>query len=326
MSRNDQGLVGLPFALYPAALEWNAALFEKAKLQAPPAKIGERYTLPDGSQADWDWETLAKVAQLLTLDTNGRNAAQPAFDAAHIAQYGFSWGHETHPALTASFWQTGWLLAPDGSPGSYQVSIPAAWRSAWEWTYNGMRGPQPFIAFGPAAAVSFENGQTAMTIETTRYLSSLGKVKFQFAALPTYNGQVSHRLDVESFRLWKGSKNRDAAFLVLTYLVDQGAHKLLVECHGFPPAYDAVPVRGSDRQAFVDFREKQFPWVNTWDTLLAATNNPETPADEGHMPNFTEAWARIAAFGTRLETVRDLDLAAEEASLERDLTELFNKP
>lgn len=91
------------------------------------------------------------------------------------------------------------------------------------------------------------------------------------------------------------------------------------------PAYDAVPVRASDRQAFLDFRRKQFPWVKNWDALLAATQNPEMPAGENAMPNFTAAWARIAAFGERIESVDNLDLAAEESALVDDLTALFNK-
>lgn len=326
MSRNDLGLLGLPFALYPAALEFNASLFEKAGLQPPPAKVGDPYTLPDGSQVDWDWETLAKIAQFLTLDSSGRNATQPGFDASQIVQYGFSWGHETHPALIASYWQAASLLAPGGAPGKHQAVVPEAWSSAWRWTYDGMHGPRPFVAFGSTAADSFEKGRTAMTIETTRYLSSFGKVKsFQFAALPAYHGQTSRRLDIEGFRLWKGTKAPDGAFFILAHLLDEGVHKLLVECNGFPPAYDALPVRGSDQQDFINIRRQQFPWVTTWDTLLAGVNDPETPAGEEHRPNFTDVWSRIAAFGVRLETIDNLDLPAEEGILERDLTILFNE-
>ena len=322
MSHQEDQLVGLPFALYPAALEWNAALFEKAGLQAPPAKVGERYTLPDGTQADWDWETLAKVAQLLTLDSNGRNATQPGFDTAHIIQYGFSWGHENNPALIASYWQAGSLLASGKVKGSYQAVIPAAWQAAWAWTSSGMHGPQPFITTDSS---SFENGKAAMTIETTRYLSSFGKVKtFQFGVLPAYHGQVSRRLDMETLRMWAGSKVASGAFLVLTSLIDQGSHKLFVECNDLAPAFDAVPVRVSEQQAFVNFRSRQFPWVKNWDTLLGAIKDPQTPAGEDKMPNIAAVWDRLDAFGARL-AARDLDLLTEEAALVHDLNALFNK-
>lgn len=97
------------------------------------------------------------------------------------------------------------------------------------------------------------------------------------------------------------------------------------ECNGFPPASDALPVRASDQEAFIAFRQRQFPWVSTWAALLDNTKNPQNPADEGSLPNFSEAWSRIAVFGKKLESTPDLDLDVEITALERDLTNIFNK-
>ena len=43
------------------------------------------------------------------------------------------------------------------------------------------------------------------------------------------------------------------------------------------------------------------------------------------MPNINEAWARIQTFGDLLSNTKGVDLAAQEATLESDLTTIFNK-
>lgn len=43
---------------------------------------------PASADAAWDWDTFVKTAQMLTLDINGKNALDPAFDANNIDIYG----------------------------------------------------------------------------------------------------------------------------------------------------------------------------------------------------------------------------------------------
>ena len=45
-------------------------------------------TPPASADAAWDWNTFVKTAQMLTLDINGKNALDPAFDANNIDIYG----------------------------------------------------------------------------------------------------------------------------------------------------------------------------------------------------------------------------------------------
>jgi multiple sugar transport system substrate-binding protein len=54
-------------------------------------------------------------------------------------------------------------------------------------------------------------------------------------------------------------------------------------------------------------------------------NYPDVPSAEASMPNINEAWARIESFGTLLSNTRGVDLTAQEASLQTDLTNIFNK-
>jgi len=335
--QTDAGTVGFPFAVYPSALFYNPKLFQEAGLNNPPAKYGDQYKMPDGTMADWSWDTLKKVAQLLTLDSNGKNALDPAFDATKAVQYGFSFGWEGHPNYWGSYWQAGAILQPGGSQGSYVAKIPDAWKAAWQWVYDGMWGAQPYI---PNCAVSgsaafdsgnvFASGKVAMLDQPSWYLCCLGdltkaKGTFDLAAMPDYNGKVGGRVDADTFRIWKGTKHPAEAFTVLTYLIDTGIQKLVVGTPKVPPAYGAIPGVASLCQPWLASQSANFPFVKNWDVLLAGLNYPDVPSAEGYMPNINEAWARVQTFGDLLSNTKGVDLAAQEATLESDLTTIFNK-
>src|SRR5262249_21709608 len=85
----DEGQVGIPFAIYPSVVFYSKSLFEEAGLKEPPHKYGDKYTMPDGSQVDWTYDTITQIAKILTVDKNGKDATDPAFDANNIVQWGF---------------------------------------------------------------------------------------------------------------------------------------------------------------------------------------------------------------------------------------------
>ena len=85
----DEGQVGIPFAIYPSVLFYAKSLFDEAGLAYPPQKYGDKYTMPDGSQVDWTYDTVRQVAKILTVDKNGKDATQAGFDPANIVQWGF---------------------------------------------------------------------------------------------------------------------------------------------------------------------------------------------------------------------------------------------
>ena len=76
----DEGQVGIPFAIYPSALFYKKGLFEEVGLTEPPHKYGEKYSrgrrvgVADGTQVDWNYDTARKLAKLLTVDKNDKDA------------------------------------------------------------------------------------------------------------------------------------------------------------------------------------------------------------------------------------------------------------
>ena len=83
-----EGQVGIPFAIYPSVLFYKASLFKEAGLAEPPHK-NSTYTMPDGSTVPWDYDTVRKIAMMLTVDKNGKDATEQGFDPKNIVQWGF---------------------------------------------------------------------------------------------------------------------------------------------------------------------------------------------------------------------------------------------
>jgi multiple sugar transport system substrate-binding protein len=339
MYQTDQGTVGLPFAVYPSAIFYNTKLFTEAGVNPPPAKYGDKYTMPDGSSVDWTWDTLTAVAKMLTIDSTGKNSSEAGFDVTKAVQYGFTFGWEGHPNYWGAFMSNGGqLLVPGGAKGTYAAQIPDGWKAAWAWVNDGINGKQPYIPNGAVAGGAdfdsgnaFASGKIAMLDNPSWYLCCVGDLtkaggEFDFGAMPMgADGTVAGRVDADTFRIWKGTKHPAEAFTVLAYLIDTGINKLVVGTPDQKPAYGAVPSQISLRGPWLEAQKAAFPFVKNWDTLVAGLNYADVPSAEGYMPNINEAWARVQTFGDLIVNTKGLDLAAEEAKLVTDLGVIFNK-
>jgi multiple sugar transport system substrate-binding protein len=326
---SSEGQVGLPFAVYPSAIFFNTALFDEAGLKYPPSAYGQKYEMPDGTMADWSWDTVKMVGQLLTVDANGKNATEDGFDKTKIVQYGWTWNFETQPSYLGTFWANGSYTAADGTT----AQLPDAWKESWAWTYDGMWGDKPFIPNGQVSGSAdfgngnpFNSGKVAMVDQPVWYLCCMNDVKtWEAAAMPSYKGKVNGRIDADTFRIWKGTKNPDLAFTVLTYLVTTGVQKLIIGSKDLPPAYGALPARAKDAQPWIDAKKAQFPQVKNWDVITAGLSYPDSPSAEAYMPNYNEAWARGTTFYSLLANTAGLDLDKEEATFLTDLQAIFDK-
>ena len=201
----------------------------------------------DGTAVPWDYDTARMIAMLLTVDTNNLDATQAGFDPKNIAQYGFEPQRDDMRGLGA-FWGAGSLVAADGKT----AQIPAQWATAWKWYYDGI-WKDHFIVDGGhfndqvtwnPDGVPFCNGKVAMAenfIWSTYCLSSAGDNWDSRLCLPI-TGQQTAAFNADTFRIWKDTKNPDAAFTVLPYLLGPAAADLT-------QTYGAMPARKSLRDA-----------------------------------------------------------------------------
>src|SRR5207253_11035634 len=91
-----QGLIGIPFAVYPSYIYFNKDLFDEAGLPYPPQKFGETYM-----GKDWNFDTVRDLAKVLTVDARGNDATSPNFQPDHIVQFGFHLHFGTDPHAMA---------------------------------------------------------------------------------------------------------------------------------------------------------------------------------------------------------------------------------
>ncbi|RPI91445.1 MAG: extracellular solute-binding protein [Chloroflexi bacterium] len=308
MYQTEEGLVGLPFAVYPAVLYYQKSLFDAANLNYPPANYGDPYIWRhNGTQVEWNFETLTQVARQLTNVSN--------------RQYGFipQW---QSPNAIGSFWGPDKLFA--GSPSNYTATIPTQWSAAWQWYYDGMWGNEPFIPTSHIAnnnwgGNAFDSGQVAMAITEAWYTCCIGGAgsNWDLAALPSYNGSVHGLIHADTFQILKKSAHASEAFEAVTYLLDDAAPVLTT-------AYNAMPAHTADQDAYFARKSAQFPWVTNWEIMQAGLDYPDIPGNEAWVPNLEQALNRVQAFGDLLSNQDNLNFNQAQNNLQNDLAVIFN--
>jgi multiple sugar transport system substrate-binding protein len=280
------------------------------------------YVMPDGSEVEWTWETLTEVAKILTVDVNGNDATMEEFDPAQIVQYGYVPQYQD-PRAIGTFFQPGRLVADDGKT----AQIPEAWAAAWKWVYDGMWGEQPFIPdyavtqspeFG--AGNPFNSGKIAMAATHLWYTCCIGNAgeTWNLGALPSYEGVVTANLNADTFRVWKGTKNPDATFKVLTYLIGDASLDLL-------GIYGGMPARTTDQDAFFANLDAKYPQGVNWDVMKAGTDLADIPSNEAWTPGYAEMYDRVNTFNTLMQSEANLDMDAAIEQLKTDLQVIFDK-
>ncbi len=171
----------------------------------------------------------------------------------------------------------------------------------------------------------FDSGNLAMAHTQLWYagccmFTVAGEADFDFAALPSYSGQVTATLNADTFGIPKASGNPEAAFEVLSFLLSSEIANRLAKIYGGMPA--RLSLQGD---FFTGFGEANFPGRDlNWDVVAAGLSFPDNPNHEEGMPGFREAEDRYNAFTQRLENEADLDLANELDLLMGELQLVFD--
>jgi multiple sugar transport system substrate-binding protein len=234
----------------------------------------------------------------------------------------------TDPRGIGTFFGAGSLVADDGKT----AQIPASWEEAWKWTYdgwwnswfipNGAYGGADFLQ-GPGGP--FSGGNLGMIHMHMWYVApwSVGEVAWDWnlAATPSYNGVVTSKMHADTFGILKGSKNHEAAFEVLTYLLsEEVAPKLLT-------IYGGMPARLSLQETYFDtYTETNFPNKSdiNWDVVVAGMEYADNPNHESWMPSFQETTDKYNEFWNYLANTPGLDVDAEIDKLAAALQLIFD--
>ncbi|MDE2854417.1 MAG: ABC transporter substrate-binding protein, partial [Chloroflexota bacterium] len=127
-----EGQLGIPFAVFPSFLMYNIDLFDEAGIPYPPSAYGETYTDWEGVEQEWNIDTLAEVAKILSVDINGNDATMEEFDTGNIVQFGFG-NQFTDVRGRATLFGAANFVDAEGN-----AVIPDIWREAEHWYHNAM--------------------------------------------------------------------------------------------------------------------------------------------------------------------------------------------
>lgn len=325
---DDGRLVGIPFAVFPSATYYNRGLFEEAGLNFPPQEFGAPYVMPDGSEAPWNYDTLAEIAKILTVDANGNDATSADFDPANIVQFGLNFQWAGLRLVWTDFQPESWYDASTG-----KITLAESWRTATQWLWDRIWTDYtiPNTTYGSSEQFGtgniFQSGKLAMAIVPLWYTcclgDSVGKFEWDFATVPqSPDGNYHVAIDADTFRMTKGSAHPDEAFTVLSYLLNEAVPTLA-------PTYGAFPARPEYQQAWIDSKSAQYDWNINWQVPVnsLAYAVPIAMHHESDNPNWQKANDRTGAFYSLLQgdTGADMDVNAEFDTLQADLQAIVDE-
>jgi multiple sugar transport system substrate-binding protein len=322
----DEGQVGIPFAIYPSVLFYVPSLFEEAGLQPPPHKYGDKYTMPDGSQVDWTYDTVREVAKILTVDKAGKDASQSGFDADNIVQWGFEPQRDDLRGLGAYFGAGQLAGGTDGKT----AQIPDPWKTGWQYWYDSMwkdhismTGPvfsSPDINPEDYPFFTGKIGMSENFLWSTYGLEGL-KGDWDMGIIPSNAGTVTSAFNADTFRILKDTKHPDEAFEVLTYLLGDASGDLLA-------TYGGMPARTADQDAFFAGQDETFTQKPDWQVAIDSIQFADNPNFEAFMPAYNETLGLVGSGGkytTRWQTEKNLDMPAEFEALRAEIQAIWDK-
>ncbi|MEL6891665.1 MAG: extracellular solute-binding protein [Actinomycetota bacterium] len=325
--RTDDGLLGIPFAVFPSAIFYNRDLFDEAGLPYPPAEYGDggisTYGAGTEFEGEWNFDKVTELAQILTVDANGADATSADFDASATEQWGYVNQWTEDPAAQGSFFGAGSVVADDGT-----AQVPETWIAEWKWYQQmvhelGVVPDSDEAGSDALAGNSFNSGRVAMANTHLWYTCCLAdedgaaRTNWDLAAVPNYEGAVVSKLHGDSFRIHKDTEHPEETFAVLQYLLEDAALDLLT-------IYGAAPARDDIREDYFAALDEKFTQGVNWDVIMAGLAYPDVPNHEANMPNFAESDARIKELSTPLMSDPSFDIDAAVAELEADLNTIWS--
>ena len=315
-----EGLYGIPIALYPSMVFYNTALFDEAGLNYPPQQYGDPYVWPDGTEAEWNFDTYREVAMRLTVDANGLDATQDGFDPDQIVQYGFDlpWADVRY---VGNYFGAGTFIGDDGQT----AVVPDQWLDGWRWYHDGI-WVDHFIPSAPVrqsadfgSGEPFAVGRAATTLSHLWYTGSLFDLDdWDMAAVPSHNGVTTSNLHADTFRILKGSGAPEAAFEFLTYAVDEAAGELV-------PIYGGMPALASEQAAWTDTMSDLWAHGVNWQVAIDGVQFADSPNNESWLPRTNESLDYLFTVISRWQTTPGLDMDAEAATVASDLQALWDQ-
>lgn len=302
----------LPYVSNTCVLYYNEELFEKAGLETPTT---------DWNDESWTLDALLGMAQQLTLDNQGRNAADPQFDPDNIVQYGIG-GFQ-------AWWFYPWYFGGDWTDQKvtqYTGNAPEAIKGVqavydFIHKYHVMPSSAQSEALASGGSV-FMTGKVAMTIDGNWACSSYKDAPFKWNIAATPIGtQHSVVQFTDGFGIGGGSANPDAMWEFLKWLY--GNPDNVLEYLGASCGYLCVPTFKPVQEAVYAKIAEIYPGLNL-DVLKDTLSIEEaTPVWMRYNVNWNEINTTLA--NEVIDPIQLGEKTAEEVMTNPDLVARINE-
>ncbi|HNS03394.1 MAG TPA: sugar ABC transporter substrate-binding protein [Anaerolineae bacterium] len=211
---------------YGLPKDWDtvAIVYNKDMLDAAGVTVEEL------NAATWNPEDGGSFTELmakLTLDANGKNALDPAFDKSKVAQYGFiPEGADNAYGQTGWSWlayTTGWTHVDGLWATEYHYDDPRM-AATMQWFADSMKAgtmmPLELVS-GLGGAAAFTGGKGALISQGSWMIGFFAQntpFSFGFARLPEGPEGRRSMFNGLADSIWTGSKNPEAAWQFLKFL------------------------------------------------------------------------------------------------------------
>ena len=118
----------------------------------------------------------------------------------------------------------------------------------------------------------------------------------------------------------KGSKNPDAAFAALTYLLGDASDELL-------DLYGGMPARPAKQDAFFEKlgQKEGFPEVVDWQVAKDSLQYADNPNFEAYMPKYNETLIILRKYNSKWTTTPGLNMDDEIEALRAEIQAEWDK-
>ncbi|MNH93732.1 putative ABC transporter substrate-binding protein YesO [compost metagenome] len=197
-------------------LFYNEDIFKEAGIAPPPSNVADA----------WTWDEFVETAKKLTVDTNGKTAADPGFDPRKIKQYGVNastwWGVYSNFIYSNG----GDFISADGkSFGLNQPEAVEAIQKISDLMNVYHVSPSPVQSKNiPATNVALQTKKVAMTIDGQWASAGLAQSKFNFnvGVMPVLKEPVT-TVVCAMFSIFKSTEHPQEAWELMKALVDPEA-------------------------------------------------------------------------------------------------------
>lgn len=194
-------------------LFYNEDAFKAAGVEPPPSKVADA----------WTWDEFVDVAKQLTLDKEGRNAADSNFDPKNIKQYGINLPSWWASYSNFVYSNGGDFISEDGKTFALnQPEAVEALQNLADLVNVHHVAPSPVQSKNiPATHVALQTKKVAMAIDGQWVSSSLAQSKFNFnvGVLPVMK-EPQTTVVCAMFSMFKSTKHPEESWELIKALID----------------------------------------------------------------------------------------------------------